>query len=49
MPFPLPPVSGELEATCTAHGNWSVPPPACTGILNLSKIAKTSDWFKNFQ
>ena len=40
--FPNPDMGG-LNATCTEHGNWSVTPPTCTGIENLSKLAKSSD------
>ena len=37
---------GQLDATCSENGNWSISAPICTGILNLSKFPKTSDWLK---
>ena len=44
--FPNPEM-GELNAICTEHGDWSITPPTCTGTQNLSKLAKSSDWFDN--
>ena len=39
---------GKLDATCGGDGKWSIQSPICTGILNLNKFTKTSDWLKSY-